>query len=316
MQTQTLSQFDPNRFFQQLPAGDSQAGSMVNAQVEAVQASIDFSGTVSVMTAEGDKVTFSADREVDYRYTNYEYSAQSGDRSLEVDGMYAESSLSQTLGLTVEGDLSEQEVADLTKLFKIVKNIFRKFFRGQDEQALAKTVKLAENFGNFSTLAGLDLSADVTRSVTAQAAQLTTQQPAEPVALPFASGEGNGGSLTPQQTTSGGTPATVAAPLQMTPSAQDRELSPKPLSLTEQVLKALKDSRIDDAKLQKYLPGLLRKAASHDGGHEAVQKITDLIKEILEAIQKKTDEQVAPSQEVQISYYSLQRTSATLSVRA
>lgn len=316
MQTQTLSQFDPNRFFRQLPATDPQAGRTVNAQVEAIQASVDFSGTVSVVTAEGDKVTFNADRETDYRYTNYGYSAQSGDQNLEVKGMYTEYSLSQTLGLTVEGDLSEQEVADLTKLFKIVKNIFRKLFRGQDEQALAKTVKLAEQFGSFSTLAGLDLSADITRSVTAQVAGLTTQQPAESVAPPLSSGEENGGSVTPQQTISDGSPATAALPLQMTPSAQEQRQSPRPPSLTEQVLKALEDSRIDNAKLQKYLPGLLQKAASPDGGHEAVQKITELIKEILEAIQKKADEQAASSQEVLISYDSLQRTSGSLSIRA
>ncbi len=189
MQTQGLSQFDPNRFFQ-LPATDPQAGRTVNAQVAAIQASTDFSGTFSVVTAEGDKVTLSVDGEEDFRYMNYGYKARSDDQRLEVKIESTEYSLSQTLGLTVEGDLNEQEVADLTKLFRKVKKIIRNFFRGQDEQAVAKTAKLADQFGSFSTLAGLDLSMDVTRSVTALAAQLATQQMAEPVMLPSAPWKG------------------------------------------------------------------------------------------------------------------------------
>ncbi len=88
-------------------------------------------------------------------------------------------------------------------------------------------------------------------------------------------------------------------------------------SLIEQILKAADDSRIDDAKLQKYLPRLLRKAVAHAGDHEAVQKNPDLIQELLEAIQKKTDEQVPSSQEALFVYYaSSQRTSVSLSVSA
>ena len=199
MQTQGLSQFDPSRFFQ-LPATDPQADRTVNAQVAAIQASTDFSGTFSVVTAEGDKVTLSVDGEEDFRYMNYGYKARSDDQRLEVKGESTEYSLSQTLGLTVEGDLNEQEVADLTKLFRKVKNIISNFFRGRDEQAVAKTAKLADQFGNFSTLAGLDLSMDVTRSVTALAAQLVTRQMAEPVTLPSAPAEEIEGTPTPQQT--------------------------------------------------------------------------------------------------------------------
>jgi len=337
MQTQGLSQFNPNRFLK-LPATDPQAGRTVNAQVAAIQASTDFSGTFSVVTAEGDKVTLSIDSEEDFRYVNYGYKVRSDDQRLEVNGESTEYSLSQTLGLTVEGDLNEQEVADLTKLFKKVKNIISNFFRGQDEQAFAKTAKLADQFDNFSTLAGLDLSMDVTRSVTAIAAQLATQQMAEPVSLPSAPAEGTVGSPAPQQTATGGEPSTVAtipppsagaelptepvstgaaAPLPMTAPAQEQDQSAKPLSLIEQVLNAVEESRIDDAKLQKYLPRLLRKAVAHTGDHETVQKNPDLIQGLLNAIQKKTDKQAPSSQEALFVYYSSsQRTSASLSVIA
>jgi hypothetical protein len=337
MQTQGFSQFDPNRFFP-LPATDSHAGRTVNAQVAAIQVSTDFSGMFSVVTAEGDKVTFSVDSEEDFRYMNYGYKARSDDQRLEVKGESSEYSLSQTLGLTVEGDLNEQEVADLTKLFRKMKNIIRNFFRGEDEQAVEKMAKLADQFGNFSTLAGLDLSMDVTRSVTALAAQLATQQMAEPVVLPSAPAEGTTGSPTPQQATTGDESPTVAtippastgaelptepvpkgaaAPLYVTVPAQEQDQSAKPLSLIEQFLKAVEESRIDDAKLHKYLPRLLRKAMAHAGDHEAVQKNPDLIQERLDAIQKNTDEQAPSSPEALFVYYSSsQRTSASLSVIA
>ena len=181
METQALAQFDPNRFFQMSPT-DPQAGRTDTTQVRAIQSSTDFSGKVRVVTAEGDKVTFSLDVETDFRYANYQYKAQRDDKSLAVKGEYAESSISQKLGLTVEVDLNEQEVADLTKLFKNVTNIFNKFFRGQDEQAVAKTSKLAERFGNFSSLAGLDLNVDVTRSATV-ATIIERQEWAKPIRI-------------------------------------------------------------------------------------------------------------------------------------
>jgi hypothetical protein len=75
-------------------------------------------------------------------------------------------------------------------------------------------------------------------------------------------------------------------------------------------------SRIDDEKLQKYLPRLLRKAMDHAGDHEAVRRNPDLIQELLDAIQKKKDEQAPTSQEVLFVYSSLQQTSASLSISA
>lgn len=38
----------------------------------------------------------------------------------------------------MDGDLNEQELCDLDKLFRTVASIFRKFFRGQDVEAVAR----------------------------------------------------------------------------------------------------------------------------------------------------------------------------------
>jgi hypothetical protein len=327
MQTQSLTQFDPSRFIQ-LPTTDPQAGRTINAQVGAIQSSTDFSGKVSVVTAEGDKVTFSLDVETDFRYLNYQYKAQFDDKSLEIKGEYAESSISQTGGLTVEGDLNEQEVADLTKLFKNVTSIFRKFFRGQDEQAVAKTAKLAERFGNFSSLGELDLSVDVTRSVTVLAAQLATQQAAEPAVLPSAPTKGTAGSPTPQQDTPGAAPSAVAAipPPSSGITAPTQPLAPasptgtseavrltapamedkNPESLVHQVLDAVHDVKVEAKNLRKYLPRFFEKMRE------------DLQKEFRgenKTERKQTPDVSAPTdQAVFMAYQSTRKSSITLSI--
>jgi hypothetical protein len=236
---------------------------------------------VSVVTAEGDTVTFRLDVETDFRDLNYQNKAQFDDKSLEIKGEYAESFISLTRGLTVKGDLNEQEVADLTKLFKNVTSIFRKFFRGQDEQAVAKTAKLAGRFGNFSSLGGLDLSVNVTRSVTGLAAPLATQQAAKPTVPPSAPAKGTAGSPILQQDTPGAAPSAVAAipPPSSGITAPTQPLAPaspigtseavrisapamedkNPESLVHQVFNAVHDAKVEAKNLRKDLPRFFEK---------------------------------------------------------
>jgi hypothetical protein len=94
---------------------------------------------------------------------------------VDVDATYAEHSLKHEFGVTVEGDLNEEEIKDLVKLFRKVGNIFKQYLGGQDDEALAKTAKLAERIGNLSSISGLDLSVDVERSVTVLAAQIASE---------------------------------------------------------------------------------------------------------------------------------------------
>jgi hypothetical protein len=129
---------------------------------------------------------------------------------VDVDAKYAEYSLKQEFGVTVEGDLNEQEVKDLTSLFRKVANIFKKFLSGQDDAALAKTAKLADRFGSYSSLADLNLNVDLERSVTLFATSLTSEvtgQPGTPAALPASTPP----APTPQAVTFGPAPTTEEA---------------------------------------------------------------------------------------------------------
>ena len=277
MTVQAVTPFDPQRFlnFRQSPAAPTQR---LDTQVAGVAVSNDFSGRLSVTTDEGDTITLTADLEADYRAVSYRSSAQADGAAVDVKANYVEYSLKREFGVTVEGDLNEQELHDLEKLFRKVSNIFRKFFQGEDEEALAKTAKLADRFDRLSSLSSLDLSVDIERSITVLAAQVVSEVTGQP--LPPAPQQPLPGA-TSSAGTPGGAPSTVAAIPQPSTGTTAPTPSPTPVpaadasapghltvpasavspqgSLVEQILQALKDAKLESEKVHKYLPDFLKK---------------------------------------------------------
>ena len=252
MPVQALTQVDPNQFFNLLSTNGT-GTQRLDTQVSGVAVSNDFTGRLSVTTAEGDTITLSADLESDFRAVNYKSH--------------------------VEGDLNEQELKDLAKLFRKVANTFKKYLNGQDDEALAKTAKLAERFGKLSSLSGLDLSVDVERSVTVLAAQVALEVTGQPALPPGQQPQTP--ATTSHTATPGGAPSTAAAipqpstgttvPTQPSTDAAaqasdtaTRLVAPaqdasRTKSLVQQVLDALDDTRVESHKVHKYLPDFLKK---------------------------------------------------------
>ena len=278
MSVQALTQVDPTQFFN-LPSANGTAPQRLDTKVSGVAISNDFSGRLSVTTADGDKITLSANLESDFRAVNYKSQVEGGGTTTNVEAKYAEYSLKQEFGVTVEGDLSEQEVKDLTKLFRKVANIFEKYLNGQDEAALAKTAKLVERFGRLSSLSDLDLNVDVERSVTALAARIVTEVTGQPT-LPT-SQQPQTSATTSQAVTPGGAPAAAAVipqpptgttaptpPSTAVPVANTTDIThlsapaqqtQQPRSLAQQILDALQETTVESRKVQKYLPDFLQK---------------------------------------------------------
>ena len=268
MSVQALTQFDPTQFFK-LPAANDTGTQRLDTQVSGVAVSTDFSGRLSVTTAEGDKITLSANIESDFRTVNYTSHVAGDGTTVDVDAKYAEHSLKQEFGVTVEGDLNEQEVKDLASLFRKVANIFKKVLSGQDDAALAKTAKLADRFGGYSSLADLNLNVDLERSVTLFAAALTgevTGQPGTPAALPASTPPASTPPApTTQAVTQGEAPSTVAAtpppstgitvPTQV---AAPAAAPSQPSSIVQQVLDAVQGVRIEPRKLNNYFSQFLK----------------------------------------------------------
>jgi hypothetical protein len=278
MSVQALTQVDPTQFFN-LPSANGATPQRLDTKVSGVAISNDFSGCLSVTTAEGDKITLSADIESDFLAASYKSHVEGAFTTTDVKAKGAEYSLKQEFGVTVEGDLNEQEVKDLTKLFRRVANIFEKYLNGQDDAALAKTAKLVERFGRLSSLSGLDLNVDVERSVTALAERIVSEVTGQS-ALP-AGPQPQIPIVTPDTTTPGGAPATAAVipqpptgttaptpPSTVVPVANATGIThlsapaqetQQPRSLAQQILDALQETNVESRKVQKYLPDFLQR---------------------------------------------------------
>jgi hypothetical protein len=278
MSVQALTQVDPTQFFN-LPSANGAGTQRLDTKVSGVAISNDFSGRVSVTTAEGDKITLSANLESDFRAVSYKSQVEGAGTKTYDESKYAEYSLKQEFGVTVEGDLNEQEVKDLTKLFRKIANIFEKYLNGQDDAALAKTAKLAERFGRLSSLSGLDLNVNVERSVTVLAAQIASEVTGQPT-LPTGQ-QPQIPNVKPDTITPGGAPATVAAipqpptgttaptpPSNPVPVANATGIThlsapvqetQQPRSLAQQILDALQETNVESHKVQKYLPDFLQR---------------------------------------------------------
>jgi hypothetical protein len=262
---------------------------------------------------------------------NYKARAEGAETTVDIEATYAEYSLKHEFGVTIEGDLNEEEIQDLEKLFRNVANIFREYLSGQDDEALAKAAKLGERFGALSSLSGLDLDVDVERSVTALAARIVTEVTGQP-ALPTSQQPQTSATTSPA-VTPGGAPATAAVipqpptgttaptpPSTSVPVANATDAThlsvpaqetQRPRSLAQQILNALQETNAESRKVEKYLPDFLQKLREdlrkelrgereHDHNQPATQVQTP----------------ATTSSSVALAYQSLSHTSISLSIHS
>jgi len=126
------------------------------------------STSFSLTTAEGDQVTLSGLSQ------NYQYTQAVGWFNPTSSGVnYASSSTSaEAMGLSVQGDLNEQELADITKLVGELTSIASTFFSGDQQGAMTR----AMDFGQMSMGSVSSLSASFSRQTVAQT-QIASHSP-------------------------------------------------------------------------------------------------------------------------------------------
>jgi hypothetical protein len=241
MQLQALSAIDLHQFFDPRSTSDSRAHRLETG-VTGVTASSEFFGRLSVRTEEGDTITLAADLETSFRTGRFYVHGGSRQTEVGIGAEYARYSPQLEFGITVDGDLNEQELNDLHTLVQKISSIFHGFVEGQDEQAFAQTAALAERFGQLTTLSGLDLSVEVLRSVTVVAAStyIPGGAPVTAAAIPLLS---NG--------TTAPTPSfDLSEDGGLSALGKDAQFS----SLIQQVFDALREAETELQKFQKYLP--------------------------------------------------------------
>lgn len=241
MPIQALTTADPHRFFD-LRSSSDRGAYRLDTGVIGVTVSNDFSGRLSVKTAEGDTITLSTDLEEDFRAGRYHAHGGSGLAAVSVDSEYVQYNLRHAFGIAVDGDLNEQEQRDLHNLLQKISGIFHGFVEGQDEQALAQTAALAERFRGLTTLTSLDLSVEVVGSVTALAASTST--PGGALATAAAIPQLSNGTTAPTPSFDSSDEGGLRA------LGQETQLA----SLLQAVFDALKEAEAELQKFQQYLP--------------------------------------------------------------
>lgn len=241
MPIQALTTVDPHQLLN-LHSPSAIGSHRLETGVSGVTVSNEFSGRLSVRTAEGDTITLGADLDTGLHAGRFYAHGSSGQQEVGIGAEYARYSLQQEFGITVDGDLNEQELNDLHKLVQKISSIFHGFVEGQDEQALAQTASIAHQFRGLGTLSSLDLSVEIVRSVTVVATSTYAPggAPVTAAAIPLLS---NG----------------TKAPTPSFDSPEDGGLSvlkkdTQLASLIQQVFDALKEAETELQKFQKYLP--------------------------------------------------------------
>ncbi len=161
--------------FRQSSSGGTQQS---ETQLSVLQASTSRNVELSVVTAEGDRVTLTASASSESTLADY--------RHLGGNTKYSEHSSSRELTFSVEGDLSREELKDLKKVFSAFKKIIKKFFQGDLGGALHKADKGIARFAKSDSLASFDLALDYQRSVSVtQLSERTSSSTAEVQASPI-----------------------------------------------------------------------------------------------------------------------------------
>jgi hypothetical protein len=141
-----LNSLDPSLW----SAAQARRESATATNLLAVQASSETTAEIDITTKDGDTVTISLASDVEAGYAYYRRTGPGAGSELEARALVA--SASQELQITVQGNLDEQELADIAKLVKQLGQAIRSFVRG-DTTASARQaldVKARDSLAGFS----------------------------------------------------------------------------------------------------------------------------------------------------------------------
>ena len=133
------------------------------------RASVDVqaSAGVSLVTADGDKVTLSASSSLQASLQTYDYLGRTQGQTVAARGEEFQFSTSSGYALTVEGTLDEEELADIDQLLSTLSSVSQDFIAGKSQNGLQHLTRLDD----LDSIASFEASFTYTRRVTAVAAR-------------------------------------------------------------------------------------------------------------------------------------------------
>jgi len=129
---------------------------------------------LTLYTTEGDKVTLSTASDFSASYASYNASGQAKGASLQVSAERYAFSQSSTATLTIEGDLSDAERADIRKALHEIGELTERFLRGKKEHSEERIGHIME----LDSISSLEASMSYERNITALQAYAESIPPA------------------------------------------------------------------------------------------------------------------------------------------
>ena len=183
-----------------------------------VQAETHTSADITLVTAEGDKVTLSTDAVMQAAYTRYNVHGRLQGHGVKRHAETFQLASANDISLQIEGNLNDAERADIQQALGTIEQFAADFFDGKGEEAPNQIF----NLDNLNTLRSIDATLELSQSLTVS-----------------------------QQTE---TRAVAAAPPVLEPQAAALEAQPSPAqhpkSLLDVILQAIDTARADVAQAQ------------------------------------------------------------------
>ncbi len=175
---------------------------------------------LTVVTAGGDRITLSTESLLRASYTGLDSQSSDSQRNVSLHATASEVQRSNSISVSVQGQLDPQEEADLQRLVGTLDKVVNQFVGGDAEGALGQVL----NIGDLGTVASFDLHFQESDQIaTTQKQSVSTQEPR---------------AIQPQKVGTEGEPNTP--------------------SLLTQLVDSIKDANLDLNKLLKRLPEVLK----------------------------------------------------------
>ena len=127
-----------------------------------VQAATHTSADITLVTAEGDKVTLSTDAVLQAAYTRYDARGRLRGYGLERHTETFQLASANDISLQIEGDLNDAERADIEQALGTIEKFAADFFTGKGDEAPNQIF----NLGNLNTLRSIDTTLEFSQSLT------------------------------------------------------------------------------------------------------------------------------------------------------
>lgn len=125
---------------------------------------------ITIVTAEGDKVTLSANSQQEASYLTYSSLVRRGGEMTQIQGKSYSMEVNQDFSITIEGDLNEEELQDIQESIKTIDKVMQATLSGNTDQALvmSQSVSDRESISGFSANMEIETAMSFAQQTTIQ----------------------------------------------------------------------------------------------------------------------------------------------------